>query len=208
MLEDRAKEIEEFFKSDSDESDNEDKTVSLVTNDQEPLLPKEDCTHRQQLTSDAAENDMPESVKIPLSLSDSEPQPVPQEMREITNDWNEDIDISGEENVNKITDELPLQVDSEREKEPTLLLSEHSNDSWQDLSSVFSHKEKIENIKRLSIAKVNKPTLHGRPGQLLDLDVEPLSTEQKTNVNSLIDRFVQQVTSAKKSPKKKNVQIR
>lgn len=134
---------------------------------------------------------------------------MPQEMQEITNDWNQDMDICQEENINKITNQpMPHQIDNEIEKDPTLLLSEQSNDSWPELSSAFSHKDKVENIKRLSIAKVSKPTLHGRPGQLLDLDVEPVSTEQKAKVNSLIDRFVQQVTATKKSPKKKDVQIR
>ena len=66
----------------------------------------------------------------------------------------------------------------------------------------------MENIKRLSIAKVNKPTLHGRPGQLLDFDSENTSIpDQKEKVNNLIERFVQQVTNTKKSPRK-DVQIR
>lgn len=207
MLEERTKEIEEFFKSDSEESENEDnKTNPLPSNDKETVQPKQDC--QQQHISDATENDKLESEKIPLSLSNSDSQPIPQEMEEIVNDWNQEINISQEENENKITHQLPLQIDNQIEKESPLLLSEHSNDSWQDLSSVFTQKEKIENIKRLSVAKVSKPTLHGRPGQLLDLDVEPISTEQKNKVNSLIDRFVQQVTGTKKSPKKKDVQIR
>lgn len=83
-----------------------------------------------------------------------------------------------------------------------------SDDSMQGYSSVFTNKDKLDNIKRLSIAKVNKPILHGKPGQLLDLDVEPISTEEKAKVNHLIERFVEQVTNTKKSPQKRDVQIR
>ena len=103
---------------------------------------------------------------------------------------------------------MVLDLKNEIPKESTALISDDSNDSLFEYSSVFSHKEKVENIKRLSIARVNKPTLHGRPGQLLDLDAEATTPDQKSKVDNLIERFVQQVTSTKKSPQKKDVQIR
>lgn len=81
-------------------------------------------------------------------------------------------------------------------------------DSCQE-DPISSYKEKVENVRRLSIAKISKPTLHGRPGEVLDFDLDTACTsDQKANVNDLIERFVQQATNTKKSPQKKDHQIR
>ncbi len=216
MLEDRVKEIEDFFKSESEESENEtEKGDTVLLHDQEVLPPNPELSSavdsNPTLTSVDNVPDVPEKI---LVESENPQSPTTSQNVEMISppDYQEHIettnnsaavphDMAGSSNsIDKATNEVKSSAD---------LISDGSNDSWLDFSSVFSHKEKVENIKRLSIAKVNKPTLHGRPGQLLDFDLESESTpDQKEKVNNLIERFVQQVTNTKKSPKKKDIQIR
>ena len=83
------------------------------------------------------------------------------------------------------------------------------------MKCAISDKDKFENLKRLSIAKLDcSPSLHGSPGQFIDLvdsaDVkDPKDGAANKGLNSLMDLFVKQVTScAQKSPTKKDVHIK
>lgn len=218
MLEDRVKEIEEFFKSESEESENETESEKLVTiplRDQVLQLPSNQelssvVDSFPTLTSIDNVPDVPEKISLqsekpqsPVTScnADKSSQPGSEEHNDTSSNHAVSKEKTGSSNsFDKVTNEIKDSAD---------WISDSSNDSWLNSSSVFSHKEKVENVKRLSIAKVNKPTLHGRPGQLLELDLENISTpDQKEKVNNLIERYVQQVTNTKKSPQKKDVQIR
>ncbi len=216
MLEDRAKEVEDFFKSESEDSEHE-QQGSLSSNKQSPVpltqelpdavdsLPVVFMNSTEDISvKDAMECD---KRKPPIADCSADSQLVSREDVEMKSPLR-NLDVAAEGNNLDKTDQLAFKLGSEIPKEPTAVKSDESNDSWLEYSTVFSHKEKVENIKRLSVAKVNKPTLHGRPGQLLDLEVETTTPDQKAKVNNLIERFVQQVTNTKKSPQKKDVQIR
>lgn len=225
MLEDRVKEIEEFFKSESEESENETEKVDSVT-DQVLLHDKEVLPPNPELPSAVdsnpsltsvdnvpgvaekilLESENPQSPSTSFNVEMNSPLDSLEDIDTTNNsaaapqDMGSAIEAGSSNSVDKATHEVKSSAD---------LISDGSNDSWLDFSAGFSHKEKVENIKRLSIAKVNKPTLHGRPGQLLDFDLESEATpDQKEKVNNLIERFVQQVTNTKKTPKKKDIQIR
>lgn len=215
MLEDRAKEVEEFFKSESEDSEHE-QQASLPSKKQNPVLPTQELPDAVDSlamvfinTEDISVKDAMEcdKRKPPIADCSVDSQLVSREDVEMKSPLrNLDVAIGGNNLDN--TEKLAFKLGSEIPKEPTAVVSDESNDSWLEYSTVFSHKEKVENIKRLSVAKVSKPTLHGRPGQLLDLDVETTTPDQKAKVDNLIERFVQQVTNTKKSPQKKDVQIR
>ena len=228
-MEDRAKEVEDFFKSESEESENEsEKPTSLIpSSEQETPQPtpvvnclelKEELSRATDTLSVSAFVDPTEEIST-TNLVDIEKTKSPTAESSVNSQFahQEDGETKSQDlhstalednNENGIANKVVLDLKNEIPKESTALISDDSNDSLFEYSSVFSHKEKVENIKRLSIARVNKPTLHGRPGQLLDLDAEATTPDQKSKVDNLIERFVQQVTSTKKSPQKKDVQIR
>ena len=219
VLEDRVKEIEEFFKSESEESENETENLVTISIPEKVLsLP----SNQELLVVDSFPTlitidnvpDVPENISLESEKSQSVTTAsynVDKSSQPDSEGHNEAIDASSNHSVHKEKAGSSNSFDeaSHEIKYSADLISDGSNDSWLDLSSVFSHKEKVENVKRLSIAKVKNPTLHGRPGQLLDFDLENSSVrDQKEKVNNLIERFVQQVTNTKKSPQKKEVQIR
>ena len=81
------------------------------------------------------------------------------------------------------------------------------------MKCVISEKDKFENLKRLSIAKLDRcPSLHGSPGQFIDLvDSADAKDARPANkgLNQLMDLFVKQVTSCgRKSPTKKDIHIK
>jgi hypothetical protein len=216
VLEDRVKEIEEFFKSESEESENEtenlvtisipEKVLSLPSNQELLVVDPFPTLITTDNVPDVPENISLESKKPQSATTasynvDKSSQPDSEGHNDAFSNHSVHKEKAGSSNsFDEASHEIKYSAD---------LISDGSNDSWLDLSSVFSHKEKVENVKRLSIAKVKNPTLHGRPGQLLDFDLENSSArDQKEKVNNLIERFVQQVTNTKKSPQKKEVQIR
>ena len=86
-----------------------------------------------------------------------------------------------------------------------------SEDALDHFEPVFSEKVKLETLKRLSIAKATlNPTLHGKPGEMLELDEEFASKTdcEHKKVQNLIERFVQQVNYTKASPKERDIQIK
>lgn len=205
VLEDSVKEIEEFFKSESEESENEivesaetplpstetplpstesflPSTEILLPSTEIFLLSTEILLPSTEISLPSTESPIP-STEIPLPSTESN---LPSTDHEIQTKSSTEFVADG-----------PAELDNKTE---TVSCPEEI---------MPSYKEKVENLKRISISKISKPTLHGRPGQVLDFDLDVTSmSEQKANVNNLIERFVQQVTSTKKSPQKKDHQIR
>lgn len=94
-------------------------------------------------------------------------------------------------------------------KSPRTIPSKETFKPVLDDSLGYTIEDEVQNVKKISIAKLEKPRLNGKPGQMLDLDLESGdTTDQKEKVNKLIERFVKQVSCTKKSPRKKDVDIR
>lgn len=123
-------------------------------------------------------------------------------LQESFNDENNAVVLQNSKLPNQNQDHFDLSLENIAEKS----LDETGASCVHDSLAL---KMEVENVKRLSVARVRKPTLCGRPGELLHLDAGDVSTsEQKAKVNNFIEQFVQQITSNKKSPKKTEVQIR
>lgn len=215
VLEDRAKEVETFFKSDSEESETEESSVSgtavcptnnvpttdgdgrsSTSNGIEALSPKKDHVIHQDLPKIQSPQDLEENARDTFENEDISDHPTA-----------EDSPADGQQADENLSSRQGSKTPQQICPPPVNDLE----DSTDSLTPVYSLKEKIENAKRLSITKVNLPTLHGRPGQLLDLDDGlSLSPDRKSKVDSLVERYVQQVktSSNTKTPQKKEVEIR
>ncbi|XP_059350212.1 claspin-like isoform X2 [Daphnia carinata] len=219
VLEDRVKEIEEFFKSESEESqsDNEigDKFASLPRQrDQMHQHEQHECTPADPIQAPACSSEISDSTdQIPFETekvkiaavqgtADSEAVLPEEETETVRNTILQQDNSCLKNSIEKTL--VPLKDDGLKSLHGCML--DVRADPCHD--DPMSYKEKVENVKRLSIAKISKPTLLGRPGQVLDFDLDTTCTpDLKANVNDLIKRFVQQVTSTKKSPQKKDRQI-
>ena len=206
VLEDRAKEVETFFKPDSDDSNAEDGSSK-----QEEVVEKlSTATELDDGNQDSSCR--PASVLVSADGINDELTKTSEEPTAAAGQLLRSFSPPLEENAMD-TFEAGSGHPPDCARDPSERLPHaDSDDSMDGLTPVFSHKEKIDYAKRLSIAKVSVPTLHGRPGELLDLDGGDASSIpiQKEKVNSLMELFVQQVqTSAnKKSPQKKEMQIK
>ncbi|KAI9565287.1 hypothetical protein GHT06_009075 [Daphnia sinensis] len=222
VLEDRVKEIEEFFKSESEESQSENE----IGENFESLPPSRDHKHLLEQHGCAPANFVQIST-CPSNIS-STTDKIPCETDKVkiatvqctTNSEavlpEEETETVGNTSIHQVNscsensiDKTIVQSKDEGTKSlPECLMGmDVPADSCQEDPMSF-YKEKVENVKRLSIAKISKPTLHGRPGEVLDFDLDTACTsDQEAKVNDLIERFVQQVTSTKKSPQKKDHQI-
>jgi hypothetical protein len=210
VLEDRAKEVETFFKSDSEESEAEENPKS------EP--------------SPAVEGKQPfDTAEAPVELNSIEQ--LATETSETIAGLSATAGTSEcSENLSQLlqTEEKPEEKSADRVEKPRIIIEDPPEEiefiispmktlvemekleRSPDLSHsvAMDHKERLANLKRMSIANVPKPSLHGRPGQIIDLNDDGDDTGSKAGVNNLIERFVEQVSSHKKSPRKKDVQLR
>ena len=200
VLEDRVKEVEEFFKS-----DDEDESVPCVTDAIHGEIKKDQVEAEappiaeQEIRSAEPAADCNESTLEPMANlnHDSVVQDVPLA----------DATVGASDVSSSATAAVEAALETAAKLESPKVV-EDSPDLFPELV-IDSHKEHVANLKRISIANVPKPSLHGRPGQVIDLnDGDTSSAGDKGGVNSLIERFVQQVSGVKKSPRKKEVVLR
>ena len=210
VLEDRAKEVETFFKSESEESEAEENPKSE---------PSPAVVEKQPF----------DTAEAPVELNSIEQ--LPTETSETITGLSATAGTSEcSENLSQLlqTEEKPEEKSADRVEKPRIIIEDPPEEiesiispmktlvemdkleSSPDLSHsvAMDHKERLANLKRMSIASVPKPSLHGRPGQIIDLNDDGDDTGSKAGVNNLIERFVEQVSSLKKSPRKKDVQLR
>ena len=210
VLEDRAKEVEAFFKSESEESEAEENPKSE---------PSPAVVEKQPF----------DTAEAPVELNSIEQ--LPTETSETITGLSATAGTSEcSENLSQLlqTEEKPEEKSADRVEKPRIIIEDPPEEiesiispmktlvemdkleSSPDLSHsvAMDHKERLANLKRMSIAIVPKPSLHGRPGQIIDLNDDGADTGSKAGVNNLIERFVEQVSSLKKSARKKDVQLR
>ena len=228
--------METFFKSDSEESETEN---GIKEAHKDPVELEKHLPDNIELTREENENSVSEEAKrtagseeslhsddvdkivespfqadkvAPTSVTTSSTEVFQQQPNLLQQESNQDLGEI-EEKIDPETAADSPRKDGESLRPVSLSLEDQLDDevSLDTMVPIFSQKDKIDSAKRLSIAKVSVPVLHGRPGELLDLDGGDSSTHNiKDNVNSLIERFVEQVTScnSKKSPLKKDIEIR
>lgn len=161
MLEDRAKELETFFKSDSEGSDVEGRT-DTPTADTSPLA--EEAT---------TENNAPKEEQVePAALSNISHQPQP------FIDSAKPSEITEPDTV--VVEPPPQSSDTANTVERTEGLN--SLAVLEESVSVDLHKERLADLKRMSIANISKPSLHGRPGQVIDLNDGTDGTNHRLSV--------------------------
>lgn len=220
--------METFFKSDSEESGTENgiKEAYREPDELEKHFPANDelttegneksVSEKAKKTACSEEslhsNDLDEIVETHLKLDKEKPSVSASNIEGFQQEPNQDLGELKEKKEATTAANSPGK-DDENPRSVSLSLEDHLDDevSLDTIVPIFNQKDKIDSAKRLSIAKVSVPVLHGRPGELLDLDEGDSSTPNvKDKVNSLIERFVEQVTSCtnKKSPLKKDIEIR
>ena len=229
MLEERAREVETFFQSESEESDSE--TVDKEEKEEGPKVteslgdifaeetavveetpavgetPVADKAPAVEETPLIVETPVVEETPVVVETPALEATPVTVEIPVV------EETPAVEETPSAAVGEAALSLDWDEEEEPKIKKEKDEENFDVEMKCVISDKDKFENLKRLSIAKLDScPSLHGSPGQFINL-VDATSVKDpgaaNTGLNNLMDLFVKQVTScAKKSPTKKDVHIK
>jgi len=210
VLEDRAKEVETFFKSDSEESEAEEtpkSEPSPAVEEQQPIDTAEapvEPNSMEQLPTETSESITGLSATAGTSECSENLSKPPE-----TEEKPEEKSADRVDKPRIVIEDPPEEIESAISPMKSAVEMEKLESS-PDLSHsvAMDHKERLANLKRMSIANVPKPSLHGRPGQIIDLNDDGDDTGSKAGVNNLIERFVEQVSSLKKSPRKKDVQLR